>query len=351
MVDQPSQAGRSRRQLLTAGLFTLFLACSWPARAQPLGFPLPSHGASLRQTGAPRPSQKTEVWLGGRDPLRKRLPDEPPSDFLQMFTPNAPWERTAAGVRVMQLPPAFVLRTDKATLARIFRDLDRRHIALGVQFGWLHGEPGTTGGKGIEGFSHPGSAALMARIVKAAGGDLRYVAMDEPLEFGHNYSGPNACHYSIAQTAQVVAEGVAEVRAVFPDVQIGDTEPVGSQDPTWPGQIRQWLAAYQSATHTPLAFLHADIQWNQPWLQQVPPVKQAAHQAHIPFGIIYDGVGSSDRAWTDGAAMRFQQIEATPRLRPDQAIFESWEIYPTECLPETQLGTLTNLALRFIQQY
>ncbi len=302
---------------------------------------------------AQTPARKTEVWMGGRNPLAQTNtgPANPASDFFKMFKPDAPWQRTASGIKVMQLPPALILKADKELLHGIFADLDRRHIALGVEFGWLHGPLAHPCGMQVEGYAHPGSAGLMARIIKAAGGDLKYVAMDEPLVFGHAYKGKNACNYSIEQTAQVVAEGVAQVRAVFPNVQIGDTETVGSADPTWPEQVRQWIAAYQAATHTPLAFLHADIQWNQHWQQQLAPAKAAAHQAHMPFGIIYDGVGKSDIAWTQGAIERFQQIESNPQWKPDQAIFESWEFYPTQTLPEFRPGTSTNLILRYLEQY
>jgi len=202
--------------------------------------------------------RSTEVWLGGGNPLAAPKPGAsgtPRADFFQMFDPAAPWHRAAEGIKVMKLPPALVLSADKATLSRIVSDLDRRHIALAVEFGWLHSpHDDLSCGRGIEGFSHSGSAALFSRRIKEAGGDLKYVAMDEPLTFGHAYSGPQSCKWTIEQTAANVAEGVAGIRAIFPDVQIGDTEPIGSTDLTWPAQIRQWVAAYQAATGTPLAF-------------------------------------------------------------------------------------------------
>ena len=299
-------------------------------------------------------SRKTEVWMGGGNPLAQPKPGAsgvPRADFFQMFEPNAPWQRTAEGVKVMKLPPALVLKADKATLSRIFADLDRRHIALAIEAGWLHGPNDQGCGKGVEGFAHSGTAALMGKIVKAAGGDLKYVAMDEPLVFGYAYKGNQSCHFTMEQTAQLVAEGVAEIRAVFPTVQIGDIEAIGLTDPTWPAQIRQWVAAYRAATHTPLAFLHADIQWSQNWQQQLGPMKAIAHQAGMPFGIIYDGVGNSDAECAKNAVAGYHLIEANPQWKPDQPIFQSWQPYPTHMLPENKPGTSTNLALRYLEEY
>jgi hypothetical protein len=305
-------------------------------------------------TGAQTANKKTEVWMGGSNPLAAPKPgtsSTPRSDFFQMFDPAAPWQRTAKGIQVQELPPSLVLSADKATLSRIIADLGRRHIALAVEFGWLH-SPNDDGrcGKGVEGFAHSGAASRFSRLIKEAGGDLQYVDMDEPLTFGHAYKGPQACKWTIEQTAANVAEGVAAIRAIFPNVQIGDTEPVGSADPTWPAQIRQWVAAYQAATGTPLAFLHADIQWNQPWQRELGLVKAIAHQNGLSFGIIYDGVGKTDVEWADGAVARFHQIEGNLQWKPDTAIIKSWEPLPTHMLPENQPGTLTNLALRYLEQ-
>ena len=247
---------------------------------------------------AQRPEKATEVWLGGSNPLDAPRPGAsttPRTDFFEMFDLVGPWHRTAAGIQVMKFSPSLILKANKATLSPIVADLNRSHIAIAVAFGWLCSPNDDLSCRvGIEGSAHSGSAGLFSKLIKAAGGDLKHVDIDEPLIFGHAYKGPQACNWIIEQTAQNVAEGVGAIRAMFPNVQIGDTEPIGSTDPTWPAQISQWVAAYRAATGTPLAFLHADIQWSQNWQRQLGPMKSIAHQNHLPFGIIYDGVGKAD---------------------------------------------------------
>jgi hypothetical protein len=75
----------------------------------------------------------------------------------------------------------------------------------------------------------------------------------------------------------------------------------------------------------------------------------------IAFGVIYDGGGAgkneSDDVWTQEAAQRFHQVESTPSLIPDQAIFQSWARWPKRLLPETEHGTMTNLVLQYLKAH
>jgi len=80
-------------------------------------------------------------------------------------------------------------------------------------------------------------------------------------------------------------------------------------------------------------------------------MKAIAHQNRLPFGIIYDGAGKNDVEWSNGAFVRIQQIEANPQWKPDTAIIQSWEPFPTRMLPENKPGTTSELALRYLEQY
>lgn len=190
---------------------------------------------------------------------------------------------------------------------------------------------------------------MVARRIQRLGGDLRYFAMDEPALWGHEYSGKRACQYSLQEVASRVAEGVRMMRAVFPDVQVGDIEPIGADSPSWLATLRQWPQAYRAATGTPLAFTHADMQWRDNWQNMLVQVRQSARSQGIPFGVIFDGNGDTDQQWVQTAMQRYKQIEANPATRPDEVIIQSWDQRPTRMLPETMPGTLTNLALRIVQ--
>jgi hypothetical protein len=311
-------------------------------------------GLSLTATlaGRAQPAGHAELWVAGVDPdgRLKRFPGAPPSDLMSMFDPKARWTHVAASTRAFLLPPGLVMGGNDETLSRIFSDLSRRNIPLAVAFGWLHGEDKGCGQR-VEGFAYPGTALAMAKKIQRLGGDLQFVALDEPLFFGHTYKGASACHFPLDEAARRVADGAAAVKTVFPNVRIGDIEPVGLADPSYPDLVRSWLQAYRAAAGSPLAFVHADIQWKGPWQDQLGRVTQVVRNAGIPFGIIYDGGPSNtDKDWTNTAAQRFQAIEANPATRPDHAIIQTWEEHPTHLLPEDEPGTLTNLALRYLEK-
>jgi hypothetical protein len=61
---------------------------------------------------------------------------------------------------------------------------------------------------------------------KMPGGNLRYIAMDEPFSGASVAIEADACHWTPRQTAANALRAIAQVRTVFPDVIVGDIEPV-----------------------------------------------------------------------------------------------------------------------------
>ena len=300
--------------------------------------------------GGPTAPRAAEIWLVDRAPVvfRNGQPSGPPNGAMELFDPQAPWSRAAKAVSVLKVPTRFLVTGTDDNLSVMFRDLKRRHIAFALETGLL-ALPNC--GRGVEGFAFPPTTAgLLARKVRDHGGELAYVAMDEPLEFGHLYSGPNACKAPIDVVAREVAARVRDMRQVFPKLQVGDIEPVGSAHPEEAvEEIMQWATAYQAALGEPLAFLHADVQWGLPWREELQLLAARLRAAHIRFGVIYNGNGSDTTgvAWTQTAEQRFVAVEDDPARVPDQAILQSWMTQPTQMLPETEPGTLTYLVNRY----
>jgi hypothetical protein len=65
-----------------------------------------------------------------------------------------------------------------------------------------------------------------ANWIKAAGGTLSYIALDEPFAFASLYDGPNAYQWSVVRVAKEGGAYIQGVRAVFPNLMVGDTEPL-----------------------------------------------------------------------------------------------------------------------------
>src|SRR5215467_6878317 len=111
----------------------------------------------------------TEVWLGPQSPKRA-------VDFLDMFTPDAPWRRAAARVNVFKLYEGYLTSAPQDHVDKIVADLNRRHIPIALEGGLMNvGEgsadpPPPCGGWGrVEGYSVPKAAMLVANKVKKAG--------------------------------------------------------------------------------------------------------------------------------------------------------------------------------------
>jgi hypothetical protein len=280
------------------------------------------------------------VWF---QPMPTNLyPNYGSADYLDLFTVNAPWSKAAARIAVFEFPAQVVLGVvDDASVRNMFADLKRRHIALAMDWGPLT-PVGTCGVaiNGVEGFSG-GEALHLAQRIHDLGGDLHYIAFDEPA--GGAMLNPG-CDLTPQQTAQNAAQTVAVVRSIFPDVVVGDIE--GLPSPTADRALsayQQWFDAWQAVTGTPFAFFHFDLDWSTDWKSMSVALARALRARHIPVGQIYIGDGTTDADWVALAKKRVNDFENSGNAAPDQIDFQSWEPYPKHLLPETDPTTFTSL--------
>jgi hypothetical protein len=207
-------------------------------------------------------AESPQIWLGGVDPIvRASMDPNSTSDFMDLFDPKAQWSKAALRVKVFQTSTQFFSgarvgdverKAPDQMLTRMFEDLKRRNMALGVEALMLSGDGQC--GVGVEGYSAPRQMLAIAIRIKTLGGTLSYVAMDGPLMGGHFYSGPRACHSSVEMIATEVAEKVKQMRTVFPDLKVGDIEPVGVTEPAgWANSSSSGLRLTRrpSASHSP----------------------------------------------------------------------------------------------------
>jgi hypothetical protein len=149
--------------------------------------------------------------------------------------------------------------------AKAFAKLKEKHIGFAIEslaLSWV----------GI-----PGKNAEIARKIRAAGGELAYVTLDEPLFNSRYYKGSGECNDDIQVVAQRASAIMREYQKVFPDVQIGDTEPFPAitKQPNWQAEYRQWLEAFKQTFGQPIEFLNVDINWpedNWHWQQSLQQV-------------------------------------------------------------------------------
>jgi len=190
-------------------------------------------------------------------------------------------------------------------------------------------------------------AEMDARI-KAAGGTIDYIDMDEPYYYAHFFDGRQACHWATATVAQEIGVFIKELRQQFPNVVIGDAEPLTGQADA--GAYQTWIDAFREINGYPLPFFHVDVDWRRrAWPQGVKRIEEHGRSVGVPVGIIYDGneADPTDATWLANAGERVRRYELDTGAHPDHVLFQSWHDKPDRLLPETAEFTFAH----FIDRY
>ena len=341
----------SRRKALAWSRAYLGLALTWlaPSAAQPT------------------PAAKTSpvVWMAAFEPPWRALKSWPPNDYMQLFNAGAPWSRAARGVNVFEISKLFIQKGSDQDLTRVISTLAQHGIALAMQGTPLIASDAC--GRAVEGYGAPNDMAEQAARIKHLGGTVAYIALDEPLYFGHAFKGreamsyeshpPTPCLASIQELAHETASKLALVRKIFPDVKVGDVEPVGmfpNSGPEFRSMLSQWFQAYETETSRKFDFFDIDCAWlRQDWQPQFEDAVSAVQQARIPLGVIFGGTraDASDQEWLQSARDHIHLIEIKLGHRPARAIFQTWTDHPRRMLPETDPGSFTNLIKTYVESH
>lgn len=303
-----------------------------------------SHAAADPKAEAALP----QIWIKSGAHLVDVPPPwrRPQNETGAMWEENAPWPTVASHVKVAEFPPGNIQWAKDADLQKAFAEMKRRNIALALGTGLLTRTDHCQAKN--EATAAPGELEQMLEKIRRNGGELRYIAMDEPYFYGHRDA--SGCHESAAELAKNVAANVAIARRIFPDVKIGDGEVIDASRP-FIDELAAWADAYRAAVGENLAFMQTDISWSEPAMRNLKPLSSALKARNIPIAFIYnaDAAAVTDASWQQSAEDHIAEIETRLDLRPDIAVFDSWVRNPSHVLPETTPGTLTNIALRYLR--
>jgi hypothetical protein len=264
-------------------------------------------------------------------------------DYLDLFSPNAPWANAASRVHVFEPYGQWIVAATDAQIMQMIADLGRRHIDLGMEVAAFSATP--TCGAGVETFAAEANPQVLNRI-KNLGGTLRYILFDSALYFGSMYDGPNACHWSTATILDQLLSQIAIVKSVFPDALVGDIEALAPHNvPDWLERYREWIRMYREATGSNFATVRADLGGYQPnWRNNLMALSELVTHEGIPFGIIYQGSDEKSNAeWMNSAREHILDYELHGGRPPDQVVFQSWTAYPKANLPETDPSAFTSI--------
>jgi len=290
-------------------------------------------------SGSTNAGGSPEIWL---------WPRYGSQDFMKFFEPNAAWSQVAPHVRVVGLSIEALTQTSQSDLTTILTDLRQRNMPISLAMLPLPGGGPTGCGYQVEGYSAPGQTRQIANNVKALGSVPKAYSMDEPLYYGHFYTGTNACQTDLPTLIQQVAQSVRDARSVFPGVEIGETEPIMAVTQGGLTDLSNWLDFYQQTIGEPLGFMTFDMDWSSQWSSRIPAVITLLRSKGVAVQVIYNGSGSatSDGNWTGEAVTHFQAFEAI--AKPDGARFTSWNPHPSHMLPDSDPTTLTGLVNSYI---
>jgi hypothetical protein len=168
-------------------------------------------------------------------------------------------------------------------------------------------------------------ALAAGRRVRALGGQVRYVALDEPL------LGGAQCGLGPEESLRRTTAFARAVRAEDPGLAVGDIEPY----PVIPADVLiEWVQGLRregAAT----AFFHLDVdrahaaRLASDVVGDMQSLREACRAAGIPFGVILWGDdGTSDRAYTESALRWTETVAGALGGFPEHTLFQSWVASP-----------------------
>lgn len=304
-------------------------------------------------TAPPRSVDLTDrplIWFGPLPPLPTDAgrPFTGADDFFELFDSEAEWETASGQVDVFLLYAEWVAHhATVAELERILEDLDRRGIAVAVE-----GSPLTRTdecGTNAESWGGIPEGRRVADKVIAADGVIDLWAMDAPLAYAHlvDYSG--TCQWEPSRVAEEIAAFRDAMQGYFPDLVVGDTEPLWSDLPT--SLYVDWLVTYEQVVGETLPFFHLDVDWGRPgWAEDAAALAGEVTASGSDFGIFYTGNRSddTDRAWVQLAGERAVEFEGVAGDHPAHVLFQSWYDHPDRSLPDSDPTTFTGLITTYV---
>ncbi len=293
-----------------------------------------------------------EIWFGPRLPRAPWIHVQGIVEWPDMFASRSGWETSSTRVAVLKLEPGYIADASDEELTTLSSRLTKLGIAVGIEIQPVAARKSDHCGV-TEGYDDPVAVARIVAKLTRLQIRPKYIALDEPVWFGHYADGPQECHFSITDVAHRAAEIAQLYLTAFPQVILGDIEPVGSlvQKVDWQASYRTFEEEFNKALGRKLQFMQLDVDFRNPgWPRQIKAIFAFGRSLGMRMGIIYNGDGedANDRAWIAHAEQSIALTESLYSIIPDQAIFQSWNKFPTHALPETSPSAHTWLIARYI---
>ncbi len=265
-------------------------------------------------------------------------------DFWQAVNSNSDISGIIPYLTDIQIGSDFLKYGSNSDIQSFMNWVGSNGLGLELQTGVLPVTGPNSCGWGVEGYD--GMFQNHLQRIHDLGGTLSVLNLDEPLFFGSQWTGPNACHELISTLAKETASAINIAKSIFPNIKVIDTEPV-----PYVGEYASWLSDIKSFAPGSINEFDADIIWGANWTNILGSDYAAADQYGIVTGAIIDSANpdASNCAWTNSAEANAQSLSVNG-LAPQKYLVQSWDSSPGEIGPPNQSCTLSSVALDLIDK-
>lgn len=271
----------------------------------------------------PLPTVPEQVWFA---------PNMGSRDYIDLFSHPEQWPTARSKIDVFKFYTQNLLNfpcdicgnniLNAFVDVQAFQKLTAWDIAIGLEAGAVK-EWGCTGEAEFQ------AVRVAVENVRANGGTISYLAMDEPYIGGELEANGQSCGYTMAQSADATAYFVNRTRTAYPALVLGDIEPYPHFSVA---QLQEWISALE-ARGVMLDFFHLDVDMEQAAVDghDVAADLWALHQfsqAHgIPFGVIFTAnwtQAGSEQTYFESTLDWIGTVNDAIGM-PNTVIFQSWQ--------------------------
>lgn len=283
-------------------------------------------------------------------PWRRGVPESLPNgseDFWQLFADPSSWADVAAEIDAVKLHGwMFRFSFTDEQVRTVIAGLDELGLPLVVEMEPLD-PPDPVRCAHNESYEGPFEIETLRRI-KALGGHVAAIAIEQPHSFNTILSTPTACQDPVEETAAQVIDWISRARSIFPDVPVGSIEGVWSE--TTANHYASWLDTFEEMNGEPFAFIHVDVGWwlRPDWPTLIREIEMVADARGVPFGVLWNGNGvESESEWIPRAAERIVTYGQVRGGSPDHTTIQRWTRWPDRVLPADDVEAMANLIRRY----
>jgi hypothetical protein len=282
-------------------------------------------GPTRTITPMPTPMPSDLVWFG---------PNMGSLDYAELFTRPEQWSEARSRINVFKFHTQNVLpypcticgdnTLDTLVEAKAFQALTEWGIPIDVDVGAVK----EWGCNGTEEFR---VTRETIRNIRANGGEVMFLDMDEPYMGGELMANGKTCGFTMEESADITAKYMRLVKGAYPNINVGDTEPFPYFSVS---ELEQWIEALEARGTTP-AFFHLDVNMMEGGARHdsrrvssdLQKLSQFFDEHQIPFGVIFTANTNwnarSDRAYFDSTMTWIRLVNDAIR-KPQHVVFNSW---------------------------